>query len=274
MPASTDGLAQRYPTALVTGASSGIGRALALALAGRGLLVYGTSRHPDHPDLPRNIRWLRFDGATPKGMDDFVHHNGKLLTSIDLLINNAGSSFFGKGSALPREAIMEQQNLLYGAPVRLTETVLGPMRGRGRGAVVNVSSLAALFQLPYMAHYSAAKSALSAYTRGLMLTERSTGLVLIDFQPGDYRTAFNANIRRHGETDREQERVWARLEANLAKGPAPEQAAQDLIRALELGKSRTLRSGGFFQRTLAPLGRRLLPADITSWAIRKYYHLP
>ena len=273
MPSAKAGLANRYPTALVTGASSGIGRAIALRLLREGVNVVGTTRNPEQPDLPGEIRWLPFDGASIEGIDAFVSEYSDLLSYVSILINNAGSSLFGKASEIPTEAILAQQNLLYGAPVRLCEAVLGPMRQRGAGALVNVSSLAAIFQLPYMAHYSAGKAALSSYTRGLMLTEHGNNLTIIDFQPGDYKTGFNSNILKFGQMDMAQERAWKRLEENLAMGPAPDRAAEDLIRALHKGKSRTLRSGAFFQRVIAPLGNRLLPGNLATWAIRKYYKL-
>jgi len=273
MPNPPNGLAQRYQTALVTGASSGIGQAIATRLLKEGLQVYGTSRQPEAAGRDPAIRWLAFDGGSRDGINQFIQGQANLLSNIDVLINNAGSSCFGSVDDLPTEAIASQHQLLLEAPVQLTRAVLPGMRLRGRGAVINISSLAAIFPLPYMATYSAGKAGLSAFTESLMLTEKGRGLVLIDFKAGDFRTAFNANTRRYGDLDASRGRAWQKLEAHLAAAPEPAQAAEDLVRALQRGRSRTVRSGGCFQAWIAPLGVRLLPRRLILWAIGKYYHL-
>ncbi len=260
--------------ALVTGASSGIGLAVAKALLGEGFTVYGTTRNSGNPVLDPSIRWLAFDGASQAGIDAFIHDNRELLSTIHVLVNNAGSSCFGKASEIPSKIQTAHQTLLLEAPIRLTESALGAMRNRGSGTIINVSSLAALFPLPYMAVYSSCKAGLSQYSRDLMLTEREGGVVIIDFQPGDFRTAFNDNIKTYGELDEHQQRAWKRLEENLASAPAPELAARDILKAIKRGKSGTVRSGSFFQTVVATAGYRLLPGRLLRWAVRKHYSLP
>ncbi|MEX0325640.1 MAG: SDR family NAD(P)-dependent oxidoreductase [Puniceicoccaceae bacterium] len=273
MPSGHDSLAQQYPIALVTGASSGIGQAIANALKAEGITVYGTTRQPDRPGLDQSIHWLAFDGSTRAGIKAFIAANGDLLNKIDLIINNAGSSCFGKASEIPAEVLEAQQTLLLAAPVKLTRAVLGGMQNRGHGAVVNVSSLAALFPIPYMEGYSSCKAALSSYSRGLMLQLKGSGVSIVDFQPGDYRTAFNEQITRYGELSPRQESVWERLEANIAAAPSPEQAARDVLRALRKGRSCTVKSGGFFQRKVAPFGLRILPQGLVMALTRRYFNL-
>jgi short-subunit dehydrogenase len=140
--------------------------------------------------------------------------------------------------------------------------------------VVNISSLAAEFPLPYMALYSAGKAGLSALTRSLIITERAGGVQFIDCQPGDIRTAFNANMARREALSAAEERAWRRMEANLAAAPGAERAAGDVMRALRRGRSGVVRTGSWFQTCLAPLGMRILPVAILIWAIRRYYRLP
>ncbi|MEX0330298.1 MAG: SDR family NAD(P)-dependent oxidoreductase [Puniceicoccaceae bacterium] len=273
MPSGQISLAQQFPVALVTGASSGIGQAIAEALKAEGITVYGTTRRPDREGLDPAIQWLAFDGSTSGGIESFIRDNEDLLSKINLLINNAGSSCFGKASEIPLDVLTGQQTLLLAAPVQLTRTVIGGMQERGSGAVVNVSSLAALFPIPYMEGYSACKAALSSYSRGLMLQLAGSGVSIIDFQPGDYRTAFNEQIKRYGEGSPRQERVWQQLEANIAAAPPPEQAARDILRALRKGRSCTVKSGGFFQSRVAPFGLRILPKGLVMALTRRYFKL-
>ena len=273
MPSGHDSLSRRFPVALVTGASSGIGRAIARALLQEGVKVHGTSRRPENPALDPDIEWLAFDGATPAGIQGFLEENGDLLNKVDLLVNNAGSSCFGKASEIPSHILEEQHCLLLTAPLQLTRVALEGMQKRRAGAIVNVSSLAALFSIPYMEGYSACKAALSSYSQGLMPTLAGSGICIIDFQPGDYQTGFNEAITRWGKTCPRQERVWARLEANIAAAPPAGQAAEDLLRALRRGRSCTVKSGGFFQSRIAPLGHRILPGAVLRSLIRRYFNL-
>ena len=273
MPSRASSGLHRYQTALVTGASSGIGQALAEALLAAGLTVYGTSRHPGRQHDSR-IRWLAFEGASQEGLATFLQTHDDLLSKIDLLINNSGAGLFGSITDIPEERLSGQQCLLLEAPVRLTRAALEGMRQRGRGAIVNVSSLAALCPLPYLGTYSACKAGLSAFTETLRQTERDSGICLIDLQLGDFRTAFNAHMERFGEASAEKDAVWERLEANIAAGPDPSKAANDLLQALRRGRSRTVRSGGFFQCRLMPIWARVAPRPLFLWSIRKYYRLP
>jgi len=274
MPINGQDLSRIHQNALVTGASSGIGRAIADLLVQEGIQVTGTSRFPQARPQHGPIRWIHFDGSSESALNAFCEINHNLLTNIDILINNSGSALFGKASEIPPDAAEKESWLLTKSPVTLTGLVLPHMERRRNGAIVNVSSLAALFPLPYMENYSRCKAELSRFTQQLMLRQGEKGVVILDFQAGDYRTAFNRNMTRHGVTDRLQDRVWEQMERNLNHAPLPERAAKDILRALVRGKSGTIRSGSFFQSKIAPLGKQLLPGPVINWAIRKYYHLP
>lgn len=271
MPDSVQRLADRHAVALVTGASSGIGKAIAEALFNEGLAVYGTSRNPNRANLNPDIQWLPFEGGQADATVRFISENKDLLTRINILVNNAGSSCFGEVENQSPAALSNQVQLLLEAPMALTRAVLPEMRARGGGAIVNVSSLAAEFPLPYMAAYTAAKAGLSAYTRSLILTEAGKGVQLIDFQLGDFRTAFNEAMAPAQELSAREQRAWDQFEKHLLAGPPPEQAARDLLEALARGKSGTVRSGGFFQARLAPLGLRLFPRGCLLWMMRRYH---
>jgi short-subunit dehydrogenase len=138
------------------------------------------------------------------------------------------------------------------------------MRARGRGCLVHVSSIAAEFPLPYMSGYNVAKAGLSALSESLMFESRGSGITVIDFRPGDYRTNFNRAMQTDSVSEKTR-KVWGRLDAMLASAPAPERAAADLRRALLANRSGVVRSGTLFQASLAPLLARILPA---SWVRR------
>jgi len=261
-----------YQTALVTGASSGMGKAFAAALAASGLKVYATSRNPDQQDSS-SYQWLPFEGASQKGLQTFISQHGECLRKVDILVNNAGSSSYGDLVRMEADDMRRQWQLLFHSPAVLTKEVLGPMRARGRGAIVNVSSLAALFPLPWMSVYSASKAALSQFTQSLQVTEDSQRVRLIDFQPGDYKTAFNEAMCPSIPSGGPEERAWKRMQALLENGPSPTKAAHDLMQALNRRGHRRVRSGTWFQARCAPLGLRLLPTACLRRIIARYYGL-
>ncbi len=259
----------------MTGARSGLGRAFASALAAEGLRVTGTSRRSgsDAFDMPPEIAPLHLDFAQD-GVEAFIGANAALLDEVDILVNNAGAGVFGPVEEIDPDALREQMESLAVAPLRLAQRVFKPMRARGRGTIVNVSSLAAEFPIPFMAPYNAAKAALSQGTRSLMLEARGTGVTVIDLQPGDFRTDFNTAMQRADEGDESRVlRVLDMVERHLQAGPPPEAAARALVRALRRGRSGTVRCGGWMQVCAAPLARRLFGDALMRRAIARYYRL-
>jgi len=265
-------LSQHYRTALVTGASSGLGAAFAEMLVREGLVVYGTSRDPARITLP-GVRPLCLDLADPAAIGQLMEAQGELLDSLDILVNYAGFSVFSSFFEIHPADMGEQIKVLLHGPMALCHRVLPGMLSRPRAAIVNISSLAADFPLPWMGVYSACKAGLSQFSRSLALELAGTDLAVIDFQPGDFRTAFNEAVRKPASMDEQEQRLWHRIEAHMQAGPTPAHAAADLRRALFSRRSRVIRSGTFFQARLAPFFFRLAPWSLTCWSLRKYYGL-
>jgi len=161
--------------------------------------------------------------------------------------------------------------------VRLALLALPAMRTRGRGAIVNVSSLAVEFPIPGMSGYNAAKTGLSAWSASLAYELESSGVAVIDFRPGDFRTPFNtAVVQAPGEAvprAARWARVWKRFEHMHDIAPNPEVAAEDLVKALRRGRSGVVRTGSFFQARLAPLLARLGSERVRRAVQARYFDL-
>ena len=196
--------------------------------------------------------------------------------SFDLVGNNAGYGGFGEFAAADPGAWEADLRATLVAPALLARRAYAAMRERNRGTLVVVSSLAVEFPLPYMSGYNVAKAGLSALSESLIFESRGTAVSVIEFRPGDYRTAFNQAMQTRSALLSAPpagalEAAWRVLERNLREAPAPARAAADLRRALLRRRSGVVRSGSWFQAGLAPAVVRLMPAPLVRAAVARYF---
>ncbi len=263
----------------LTGASSGIGLETAKLLIARGFEVWGTSRDPARlPNLPR-FHGVQIDLAQTDSIRRSFAAASDTADGFDVLINNAGSGAFGAMDNIPAEMVREQFQVLVDAPLELIRLALPAMRQHNRGTIVNVTSLAAQFPIPFMAPYSAAKAALSVFTTGLRVELSNTPIRVIEIRPGDIRTAFHDRTKRiqspaTEEENRRMKSVWETQLRVMAASPRPDRVAHAVLRAIMAPNSPpVVVVGDLFQAGLAPLGARLLPLRVQEFVLRKYYRL-
>ncbi|HVS52250.1 MAG TPA: SDR family NAD(P)-dependent oxidoreductase [Opitutaceae bacterium] len=271
-------LSSRYRTAFVTGASTGLGRAFAEMLLDEGVAVWGTSR-----DVARLAHFssrktaARFtpvalelrDAAPAEAAFRAAEH---AAGGFDVVVNNAGFGQFAEFTAADFSLWREQIEVMLVQPARLAHLALPGMRARKRGALVNISSLAAEFPLPFQSAYNLTKSGLSALSESLMIELAGTGVVVIDFRPGDYRTDFEGSVRRPaGDATLRMTRAWQAFAAMMRTGPEPAHAAAALRRALRRGRSGTVRTGRFFQAVLGPFLARFGSQNLNRRVQARYF---
>ena len=186
---------------LITGVSSGLGRALAEHLLDRGDTVIGTLRKPqqaeefDNLALGRSIG-LVLDVTDESAVSVLVPVAIDRAGGLDVLVNNAGHSLIG---AVEETSLDEAKKLMavnFFSALHLTQTVLPHFRGQRRGHVVNVSSLAGTIGFPFTAMYSASKSALAAWSDALAAETASFGIKVTCLEPGGLRTNFASSSLR------------------------------------------------------------------------------
>ncbi len=272
-------LADRYSTALVTGASRGLGRAFAAMLRAEGVRVWGTARDPARLPAADGIVPVGLDLADPASIDRAYRDVEAASGGLDLVVNNAGFGLLAPFAEREFAEWRRQLDAVLVGTLQLSHLALRGLLARGRGALVNVSSLAAEFPLPFMSGYNVAKAGLCAFTESLMIEVAGTGVIVVDFRPGDYRTGFNQTMQTRAQTPAATDtpaavrmrRVRAVLDAHLEAAPAPERAAADLLRALRRGRSGTVRSGGWRQTRLASLLARIAPGSWRRAGAARYF---
>ena len=162
----------------LTGASSGIGLAIAKLVVAEGHEVWGTSRNLERiPKLPR-LRPVRLDLDDPRSVEAAFNAALAEAGHFDVLINNAGSGHFGPAENLSEREIASQFQILVFGQVQLMRLALRMMQARGEGLIINVTSLAGRLPVPFMAAYNAAKAALASFTMSIQLELAAARIVL------------------------------------------------------------------------------------------------
>ena len=179
-------------TILITGASSGIGRASAELFAARGWNVIATMRNPDASMAAGNVAVERLDVRDLESIDAAVAAGIERFGGIDVLLNNAGYGQNGLFEATPRERIQAQFDVNVFGVMDVTRAVLPHFRARQAGTIVNVGSGAGIFTLPMISLYCASKFALEGFSEALAYELASQGIAvkLVDPHGGVTDTRF------------------------------------------------------------------------------------
>ena len=262
-------------TIFLTGASSGIGLAIAETLAARGHQIWGTSRDPARlPRLP-GLHPVQLDLSDRQSIDTAFNTALAEANHFDVLINNAGSGHFGSAERLLEDEVLRQFQILVFGHLHLMQLALKSMHAQGSGLIINVTSLAARLPVPFMAAYNAAKAAMAAFTMSIQLELGNSAIRIVDLQPADIRTAFNdAVVRDHIPESMEErvEKTWRAVENNMANAPGPELVARHVLRLMDSSNPPPrLTVGDMFQSKIAPFLLRFLPHRVQIWGLKKYY---
>lgn len=262
--------------ALVTGASTGIGRATAEALRDAGYRVFGTSRK-SVPERSDGITMLTGDvsqdASAAKLIDEVLSKAGR----IDLLVNNAGLGLLGgaeESSTAQAQALFDVN--VFGV-LRMTNAVLPAMRRQQKGRIVNVSSVLGLIPAPYSALYASTKHAVEGYSESLDHELRPFGIRVVLVEPAYTRTSFEENLARPdqllGVYDAARASVNVTLRKAIETGDAPEVVAGTVLRAATDSMPKRRYTAGRAARQISLL-RRFVPASAFDKSLRKQNGLP
>lgn len=261
----------------VTGASSGIGLAIARLLAARGDEVWGTSRNLER--IPKLPRWhaVRLDLADRLSVEEAFNFALTEAGYFDVLINNAGAGHFGPAEFLPMETIASQFQILVFGQIQLMQLALRHMQTRGEGLIINVTSLASRLPVPFMAAYNAAKAALASFTMSIQLELGDSRVRIVDLQPGDISTEFNQSVIQSAKADHCNAKIaktWEIVEHTMKNAPSPDLVARHVLKLITSMQSPPrMTVGNVFESKIAPMIFRFLPQRVRIWGLKRYYDL-
>src|SRR5437868_8650753 len=261
--------------ALVTGASSGIGKATAERLATAGYKVHGTSRRGATPGQ-RSFEMLSLDVTSDESVEAAVTELMRREGRIDLLVNNAGFSVAPAGA---EESSIEQARAIFETNffgiVRMTRAVTPHMRRQGNGRIINIGSVFGFLPMPFMALYAATKHAVEGYSESLDHELRTRGIRVSVIEPANTKTKFDANLLQPDAKLDEYRDVRAALvkqmEALVESGEKPSVVADTVLKAALAARPK-LRYPVGKGVTLSRL-RRFVPAGMFDRSFRKQFEL-
>jgi len=275
---------------LITGCSSGIGRAAALSLHQAGFTVYATARRTEAlTELSdRGLRTLALDVTDEQSMMTAVAAVEADAGAVAVLINNAGYGLYGPVEQLPMAEIRRQFETNFFGLVRLTQLVLPGMRRRGRGRILNVSSMGGRITLPGGAFYHASKYAVEALSDALRMEVAQFGIDVVLIEPGPVKTPWNdvaagslstAGAAANGDAYREYKAAvgasFGRVQGGLfgRLGSTPEDIAKVITQAVTARRPRARYLINPVAKSLVAMNR-VLPARAYDSMLRRQYGLP
>lgn len=262
----------KFQKIIITGGTRGIGRALVDKFLQEDCEIHVIARNFQEQPTDSNLIFHSLDLTKVHEVSSFCENFISSFGVPDLLINNAGSGAFYKWSQFPEIEILNQINLLYTSPVLICRHFLPSMYEEKRGTIVNVSSLATIYPVPFMTLYNSGKSALSAFTQSLMF-EYKDFIKIIDLRLGDVRTDFNRKQAKFHETlwSPKMQKAWNKIENQLNESPSSALIAKQILKIISLQKSGVFYGGGAFQSKIAPLFRKFMNYKGLLFLLRQRY---
>lgn len=263
---------------LVTGASSGIGKAAAKVLSAKGHTVYGTSRNAQNFESLENFNLLKMDVTDEISVQHAVQTILQKHGRIDVAMNNAGTGFNGPAEDVTNTDIRSNFELNVIGAWNVCRAVLPAMRNQKAGHIINISSFAGLMGLPFRSVYSATKHALEGMTESLSMEVRQWNIHVSIIEPAEFRTAIVANrgnaqnVSDHYKND--FERINTQINDGVNGAPEPEAVGHLVLKIINSTKPK-------LRYKLAPLGtrigiplKRILPGRMFEKILMKHFGMP
>jgi NAD(P)-dependent dehydrogenase (short-subunit alcohol dehydrogenase family) len=265
-------MTKRSPVVLVTGVSSGIGRAVADAFAAKGFEVFGTSRNPRTTQPVPGVELVQLDVTDDASVAAAVSTVVQRAGRIDILVNNAGAGVFGAAEETSTAQAQQLFDTNFFGLVRLTREVLPHLRAQRSGRIINIGSVLGFLPSPYGSLYAASKHAVEGYSESLDHETREFGVRVSVVEPGYTNTSFEANATDADSPIDSYAPVREHVKQVIAKairaGDDPAVVAQAVLKA---GTSRTPKlryPAGPLARRLALL-KKFAPAGLLDNGVRK-----
>ena len=259
---------------LISGASSGIGEAIATYLNEKGYIVYGTSRNITQEG--KRFKTMVMDVCSQDNVNSAIEEILKEQGRIDAVINCAGTGIVAGGETLAIADVERLFNLnVYGA-LRVCQTVLPSMRKNGKGIIINISSIASEMGLPFVGAYSASKAALDRFTEAMRMEVMRFGIQICLVQPGDIKTniaqkRISSTIPANSPYISNLKKVNEKADAGVNAGLPPEVFGPYMEKIINSSKTKLIYRIGKPLEKVSILLKSILPSSLFEKILMNHY---
>ncbi|WP_162128128.1 SDR family oxidoreductase [Flavobacterium phycosphaerae] len=262
---------------LITGGSSGIGKAIGEFLFHKGFTVYGTSRNPDKvtnslfPLIALDVR-----------NTESIHHAIEQVISvskcIDVVINNAGVGITGPLEEIPTQEIKNNFETNFFGPIEVIKAVLPQMREQNAGLIINITSIAGYMGLPYRGVYSASKGALEIVSEAISMEVKSFGINVVNVAPGDFATniasgRYHAPVIQGSAYEKPYGNTLKQMDDHVDSGSNPDEMAMAIYQIINEKNPKLHYKVGLFMQKFSIVLKRVLPDRIYESMLMNHYKL-
>ena len=263
---------------LITGGSTGIGRAIGNYLQKKGCKVYGTTRSiKNHPDFS-DFKLLELDVRQQRSIESAINALLSQEGRIDVLVNNAGVGITGPIEETPNEEIHNAFDTNFFGPLNMIKAVLPAMRREQGGLIINITSIAGKMGLPYRGIYSATKGALDLATEALRLEIKDFGVHMTTLAPGDFATniaagRYHAPVLDDSPYKHPYEHTLQMINDHVSEAGDPIEVAKEVYRIMEASKPKVHYTVGSFMQKFSIVLKKVLPGKVYEKLLRNHYKL-
>ena len=263
---------------LITGAASGIGRAIGDHLTSKGFKVFGTSRSPQNADSSISFPLLQLDLADQSTIEKTIEHIVSKEGRLDVLVNNAGAGITGPIEETPKEEIKKAFQTNFFGSVDMIKGALPIMRKQGSGLIINITSVAGYMGLPYRGIYSASKAALEITTEALRMEVKQFGINLTNIAPGDFATniaagRYHCPVLEDSPYGIQYKDTLDMMNEHVDSGEDPIKVARKVYQVIHRSNPRVRYTVGAYLQKMSIVLKRVLPGKVYEKMIMNHYKL-
>ena len=263
---------------LITGGSSGIGKAIGEYLTIKGFTVYGTSRNPENYNENFPFSLLKMEVTQINSISEVISYIITKENRLDVVINNAGMGITGPIEEIPDIEIKNSFNVNVHGPINVIKAVIPQMREQGSGLIINITSLAGYMGLPYRGIYSATKAALEITAEAFRMELHQFGIQMTNIAPGDYATNIAAG-RYHSPVMKESpykdvySNTLKMMNEHVDQGEDPIKLAQIVYNVINKKKPRVRYKVGSSLQKFSIVLKRILPSKWYEKMLMKHFKI-
>lgn len=262
---------------LITGGSSGIGKAIGEFLFHKGYTVYGTSRNPEKI-VNSTFPLIALDVRNKESIQHAIAKIFSISKRIDVVINNAGVGITGPIEEIPTDEMRNNFETNFFGPIEVIKVVLPYMREQKSGLIINITSIAGYMGLPYRGIYSASKGALELVSEAISMEVKSFGINVVTVAPGDFATniasgRYHAPLVSGSAYETPYGITLKQMDEHVDTGSNPNEMAEAIYHIINEKTPKKHYKIGVFMQKFSIVLKRILPDRIYESILMNHYKL-